>query len=195
MSNIGLDGGAGTFLIEHMSKSTQWVGGCSLNFQKACGTFFIRKIIRFQKIFGEGQKFSGERRGWGFSGKILKSIMVLILISFAEGVFWENFEKYHGTFSHFISVESENLSKKRRGWGGLLEKFQKVPWYFFLFFHSQRRWVLNLKNFEKPAYVPSKKNLRPWLGSLFFDDVKKSCRFDSFLQKTPQNKVPRSITI
>ena len=78
-------GGArvGTFLMEHMPKSTQGVGGCILKFSKSAWYFFIRKIIRYQKIFSEGQKFFGKRRGWA--------------------VFRENFEKYHSTFLKFHS--------------------------------------------------------------------------------------------
>ena len=68
--------------MEHMPKSIPRVGGCFLKFSKSTWYFFIRKFIRYQKIFSEGQKFFGIRREWG--------------------VFWESFEKYLGTFSYFI---------------------------------------------------------------------------------------------
>ena len=100
----------------------------------------IPKIIRFQKIFSEGQKFFGKWSGLGVFRENFEKFRVLFLISFAQavrifqkkdgvGVFWENFDKYHGTF---------------------------------LFFHLLRGWVVNLKNYEKSAYnVPSKKYLHP----------------------------------
>ena len=82
-------GGAGTFLMEHMPKSTQGVGEHILKFLKSIWYFFIRKIIKFQKIFREGKLmniFFWKKEGVGSSGKIFKSIMVLFLISFAEEV-------------------------------------------------------------------------------------------------------------
>ena len=65
-----------------MPKSTRRVGGSFLKFSKSTWYFFIRKIIRFQEIFRGGQKFFWKKEGLG--------------------VFRENFEKYHGSFSSFV---------------------------------------------------------------------------------------------
>ena len=48
------------------------------------------------------------------------------IISFAEGVFWENFvQKYPGTFSYFIRKGSANFTKK--GGGGGYQLFTSKP--------------------------------------------------------------------
>ena len=66
----------------------------------------------------------------------MKSVMVLFLIPSA-GVFQEHCEKYHGPFSYFLSGGSENFSEKGGG-GGLLAKFRKVPWYFFVLSFAEK---------------------------------------------------------
>ena len=76
------------------------------------------------------------------------------------GVFRENFEKYHGNFSYFISGRSENFSKKR-GWGLFGKNFEKHHGTFCSFILRGGGWVVNLKNFEKLACAPSKKYLHP----------------------------------
>ena len=49
------------------------------------------------------------------------------------------------------------------GVGGLPGKFRKGPWYFFVLSFSKgvSGWVVNLKKFEKSAYVPSKSTCTP----------------------------------
>ena len=113
--------------MKHMPISTQRVDGCFLKFSKSTWYFFIRKIIGFQKIFS-GRKLMNRNflekveAGWS-SGKILRSIMVLFLISLAEEV---------------------RIFQKQEEVGSLLGQ-NKGPCYAwlgtFLFFHSQRRWV------------------------------------------------------
>ena len=99
--------------MEHMPKSTQRVAGCFLKLSKSTWYLLIRKTIRFQKIFSEGQKVEGvgdfrenfdkyqgnfsSFHSWkGSSGKILKSIMVLFLILLAEEV--RIFQKFLAKF-------------------------------------------------------------------------------------------------
>ena len=96
----------------------------------------------------------------GSSGKIFKSIRVLSLSPFAEGVFRENCEKYHGTFLNFIRRGSENFSEKG-GSGGSSGKMSKSIMVFFCSVIRRGGWVSGEFDFEKSAYVPSKKYLHP----------------------------------
>ena len=57
-------------------------------FLKSTWYFFIRKIIGSQKIFTEGK---------------------LMNRNFLVGVFRENLEKYHGTFSYVIYIQLQVL--------------------------------------------------------------------------------------
>ena len=121
----------------HIPKSTQRVGGCFLKFSKSTWYFFIRKIIRYQKIFSEGQKFFGKKRGWA--------------------VFRENFEKYHSTFFKFHSSRKWEFHIKRRGWGSSGKKIVKYHGTF-LFVHSQRGWVgVEFEKFRKVSICSIKK--------------------------------------
>ena len=57
---------------------------------------------------------------------------------------------------------NRNFLKKNEGVGGHSGKSRKVPWYFFVYsIREGGGWVVIFRNFEKSAYVPSKKYLHP----------------------------------
>ena len=96
----------------------------------------------------------------GLPGEFRK-VSWYFFISFAEGVFWENLKSIIVIF--LISLAEEVRISKKRGGGGLPGKFRKGPWYFFVLSFSKgvSGWVVNLKKFEKSAYVPSKSTCTP----------------------------------
>ena len=84
--------GAGTFLMEHMPKSTQ-------------GRVFFEIFEKYLVLFLiKNQRILWKKEGAGVFRENF-------IISFAEGVFWENFvQKYPGTFSYFIRKGSAKFS-------------------------------------------------------------------------------------
>ena len=91
------------------------------------------RVVRTSSLKENWTDFFLRKEGWGSSRKILKSA---------------------------IRRRGENFSKKRRGSSGKISKSIMV-----LFCYSIRGgggWMVNLKNFERSAYVPSKKYQHPW---------------------------------